>query len=188
MKIDRLDAHDRLTYFLNQEFQMGDCAQDLIDQKPFGEHPFYIFCHSRTHDNGIDKRYIWSPWIWKPRPQTNTLLMKAYPGSDILKIMWILPVRELWPSYEKEKLFENPLIKSYLDLFDQNKEMLCEPEPDDPTAERAQEIAFEYQPLLFKRESLPEHLKSYWDKAKREKEMKERENGRNRDPRRDSIA
>lgn len=169
MKLNRLETHDRLHYFLNQQFQMGDCAQSLIDQQPFGEHPFYILCHPRTHDDGINKRYIWSPWIWKSRAQTNAMLLKAYPNSDIVKIMWILPPREMWNSFKTGTIFESSLILNSIYAFEKDKSSLEQPEPDDPPIEQAQMIVFEYQPQLFKRESLPEEMKPIWDRKMAER-------------------
>jgi len=172
MKIDPLDAHDRLEYFTQQGMQVPECAQDLINQKPFGDHPFYIFCHPRTDEDGVSKRYIWSPWIWKPRAQTNSALYKAYPGSDIVKIMWIIPPREMWKVYEAGNLFENEIIVNSTYLYDYNIPKLEAPEPDDPTPERAQQIAFEYQPQLFKRETLPKELQAVWDRKMNENKRK----------------
>lgn len=169
MKLNRLETHDRLQYFINQQFQMGDCAQDLVNQRPFGNHPFYILCHPRTHDDGVNKRYIWSPWIWKSRAQTNAMLLKAYPDSDMIKIMWILPPREMWDSFKNGTMFENELIIHSINAFESDRQSLEDPEPDDPTPERAQMIAFDHQPQLFKRESLPEYLKSVWDRKMNER-------------------
>lgn len=169
MKLNRLETHDRLEFFLNREYNFEKNVQDQIAQKPFGEHPFYIFCHPRTHEDGSSKRYIWSPWIWKPRAQTNSLLIKAYPGTDMLKLCWILPVREMWNTYNKGTLFENNFINECILQFQKDKSVLEQPEEDDPSAERAQMIAFDYQPQLFKRESLPEHLKPIWDRKMAER-------------------
>lgn len=163
MKLDVHETHDRLKYLVDQDFDIASCAQNLIDQRPFGAHPFYIFCHARTHEDGSSKRYIWSPWICKPRAQTNTILLKAYPNTDIVKWMWILPVREMWATYRKGTMFENEFIVWCTETFDLDKTILEAPEDDDPTTERMQEIVFEYHPQLFKRESLPEHLKGKWD-------------------------
>ena len=177
MKINPLDAHDRLLHFKkSQGRNISECCQDLIDQKPFGDHPFYAFCHPRTEDDGVNKRFIWSPWIWKPRPQTNSHLYKLYPGTDKVKIIWILPERELWAQFQKGKLTEDNIICNSVYIFDTNKESLCIPEDDDPSPERAQEIAFEYQPQLFKRETLPPDKQIIWDKKMAEREANRSKN------------
>lgn len=169
------ETHDRFEYFTTKEFAISECAQDLIEQRPFGNHPFYIFCHPRTDDDGYKKRFIHSPWIWKPRAQTNTLLVKAYPGTDLVKWIWILPERHLWKNYAKGMLFENEFVTQCTKTFNENKHLLQQPEPDDPSPAQAQEIAFEYQPQLFKRETLPENKKLIWDRKmaerKRQKEL-----------------
>ncbi len=56
MKINRLDAHDRYEHLTKQSFDIGECCQDLIDKRPFGDHDFYIFAHARTDDDGFTKR------------------------------------------------------------------------------------------------------------------------------------
>ena len=170
IKIDQLDAHDRLLQFQRQDSQIPECMADLIRKEPFGKHPFYVFCHPRTDDDGVTKRYIYSPWIWKPRAQTNSALYKVYPGTDIVKILWVLPPREMWDVYRKGKFFENPIVAYSVNLFETNKEELEKPEDDDPSPEKAQEIAFEYQPQLFKRDSLPKDKQAIWDRSMAERE------------------
>ena len=98
MKIDRLETHDRFTYFTKQGLDISACCQNLIDQRPYGDHPFYIFAHARSlgMDEKIklymtgnyktlgevpDKTIIWQPRLTKPEAQTNSMLFKAYPGS-----------------------------------------------------------------------------------------------------------
>src|SRR5437899_1821301 len=139
MKIDPLDAHDRLLSFTKQDFQIPDCMADVIKREPFGKHAFYVFCHPRTDDDGVKKRYIYSPWIWKPRAQTNSALYKVYPGTDIIKVMWIIPPREMWNVYQFGNLFENSLIAQCCWDFDNDREILEKPESDDPSPEVAQE-------------------------------------------------
>lgn len=131
MKLNKLDAHDRLEHFTSQNFSIGECCQNLIDQKPFGDHPFYIFAHSRTDDDGVTKRLIWQPRLTKPKAQTNSMLFKAYPSQDIVKVMWILPVRELWGQFEKGKMTENELIMKCVDKFLNAREELEAREDDD---------------------------------------------------------
>ena len=63
MKITRSDAHDRYSYYKNQDFDIAMCCQNLIDQRPFGDHAFYIFAHARTL--GLTKRL--SSILWQIR-------------------------------------------------------------------------------------------------------------------------
>src|SRR5271167_229156 len=96
MKINRLETHDRFQHFTSKEFDIGVCIQNLINQRPFGEHAFYIFAHPRTDDDGVTKHMIFQPRLTRPVPQTNSMCFKAYPGTDLAKIIWIIPPRETW--------------------------------------------------------------------------------------------
>lgn len=140
MKIDRLDAHDRLKHFTKQDFDIGTCCQDLIDKRPFGDHPFYIFAHTRTEDDGVTKRLIWQPRLTKPRAQSNSMLFKAYPGTDIIKIIWMLPAPELWGQYDKGLLTENKLVSESIHDFRYNRNKLEEKEDDDMSDEMIDQV------------------------------------------------
>ena len=187
MLINRLETHDRFEHFSSQSFDLNECCKDLIEQKPFGDHPFYIFCHPRTDDDGLRQRYIWQPRITKPRAQTNSMLVKAYPGKDTLKVIWTIPPREMWDQYSKGKLCENKHIFDSVFAFINNREALEAPDVDDPNAKESQRILFEYQPQLFRRETLPDDMKSVWDikmkmrdneKRRREEDRSNSTNGR----------
>ena len=140
MKINPLDAHDRYKHFTKQSFYISECCQDLINQRPFGDHPFYIFAHARTDDDGSTKRLIWQPRLTKPKAQTNSMLFKAYPGTDIIKLIWMIPARELWDQYTKGKMMENKTVSESIDLFQNNRKKLEEKEPDDMTDEQVDAI------------------------------------------------
>jgi hypothetical protein len=148
MKINRLDAHDRLQHFTKQQFDIGECCQDLIDKRPFGDHPFYIFAHTRTL--GMDeklklfssgqystleeipeKTIIWQPRLTKPSAQPNSMLFKAYPGTDTVKVIWMIPTPELWDQFTKGKMTENKTVCESIEAFKSNKAKLEEKEPDD---------------------------------------------------------
>src|SRR5882724_9710795 len=101
MKINRLETHDRFLDFTKKQFDISACCQNLIDQRPFGMHPFYIFAHTRTDDDGVKKRLIWQPRLSKPQAQTNSMLFKAYPGTDLIKVLWMIPERALWGNFKK---------------------------------------------------------------------------------------
>lgn len=133
MKINPLETHDRLLDFSKQALDIGECCQDLINKRPFGEHPFYIFAHCRTDDNGWQKRLIWQPRLTKPTPQTNSMLFKAYPGSDVVKVIWMIPAKELWGQYEKGLLTEHQTVRESIFMFRNRREELAHPEKDDPS-------------------------------------------------------
>lgn len=160
MKISILDAHDRFSFLVKQDFSIGKCCQDLINQRPFGEHAFYIFCHSRAIEMDerialfnedlrmslIDltykrkyhrledvptHRFIWQPRLTKPSAQSNSMLFKVYPGSDNIKVIWMIPARELWGQYKKGNLTQNESIYESIYDFEHNRSKLESKEPDD---------------------------------------------------------
>jgi hypothetical protein len=133
MKIDVLDAHDRYQHFTNQQFDIGECCQDLINKRPFGSHPFYIFAHARTDEDGVTKRLIWQPRLTKPQAQTNSMLFKAYPGTDIIKVIWMIPSRELWGQYQKGFVNENKTVTESIHDFQFDRAKLEAKEEDDLT-------------------------------------------------------
>ena len=133
MKINPLDAHDRYEYVTKQSFDIAECCQDLINKRPFGDHPFYIFAHTRTEDDGANKRLIWQPRLTKPKAQTNSMLFKAYPGTDMIKVIWMIPARELWGQYSKGKMTQNKTVSDSIHDFQFNRNKLEEREDDDMT-------------------------------------------------------
>jgi hypothetical protein len=131
MKINRLETHDRFQHFIKQDFNIAECCQDLINQRPFGEHPFYIFVHARTHDDGVTKRLLWQPRLTKPKSQSNSMLFKAYPGTDIIKVIWMIPSVELWEQYKKENVTGNETVSQSIYDYVNNREKLDQREEDD---------------------------------------------------------
>lgn len=140
MKINRLDAHDRFEHFRKQSFSIAECCQDLINQKPFFDHPFYIFAHPRTDDDGVTQRLIWQPRLTKPKAQTNSMLFKAYPGKDLISVIWIIPPRELWGQYEKGKLTESSIVSESIHDFMNNREKMEQKEADDLSEEQIRAV------------------------------------------------
>jgi hypothetical protein len=140
MKLNVLDAHDRLKHLKKQDFSIGECCQDLINQRPFGEYPFYIFAHARTDDDGVSKRLIWQPRLTKPEAQSNSMLFKAYPGSEEIKVIWILPAEELWAQYEKGLVTENETVVESIYNFRYHKKKMEAREPDDLEDYRVKDI------------------------------------------------
>ncbi len=131
MKIDRLDAHDRLQEFKKQSLDISECCLDLVNKRPFGDTPFYIFAHARTEDDGVSKRIIWQPRLTRPKPQTNSMLFKGYPGSDLIKMCWMIPAREMWDQYKKGNLTEHSFVCWSIDKFENERALLEQPEDDD---------------------------------------------------------
>jgi len=131
MKINKLDAHDRLKHFTGQSFSISECCQNLINQRPFGDHAFYIFAHTRTDEDGVTKRIIWQPRLTKPKAQTNSMLFKGYPGTDKVKVIWMIPAREMWKQYECGLMLENATVVQSIHAFENNRAKLEAAEEDD---------------------------------------------------------
>lgn len=142
MKLNRLETHDRFEHFTKQDFDIGACCDEVIKNRPqeFGNHPFYIFAHPRTDDDGVTQRLIWQPRLTKPQAQTNSMLFKAYPPGDTLKVIWIIPKRELWSNYGKGQLCENKTVSDSIYNFQNNRQKLEMKESDDLSEERVQAI------------------------------------------------
>lgn len=131
MKINKLDAHDRLKQFHKQHMDISECCADLLRQRPFGNHPFYMFVHARTDDDGVTKRLIWQPRLTKPKAQTNSMLFKGYPQTDIIKIIWMIPERQLWDQYKKGNLTEHQVVIDSINDFENHRRKLEMKEDDD---------------------------------------------------------
>ena len=131
MKLNKLETHDRLQHFTKQDFSIAECCQDLINQRPFGDHPFYIFAHARTDDDGVTKRMIWQPKLTKPKAQSNSMLFKAYPGTDNIKIIWMIPAEELWGQYQKGLMTESQIVTESIYNFQNHINKLEAKETDD---------------------------------------------------------
>lgn len=153
---DRLLKFKQQSDFISQGCQ--DCINNR--PKSFENHPFYIFAHSRSiemderisilqHDfwmGAVDPKYvrkyqsleevptarlIWTPRLTKPTPQSNSMLFKAYPPGDNIKIIWMLPARELWDQYEKGNLLEHQIVKESIHMFKTDFDKMSAKEDDD---------------------------------------------------------
>jgi len=160
MKVDRLETHDRWQHFLKQDFDIGANCQRMIDQRPFGPYPFYIFVHKRTigEDERVSifneefwkqisnpsytskyksledvpsHRLIWQPRLTKPKAQPNSMLFKGYPGTNNVKIIWMLPDESTWEAYEKGKLTENKTVVESIVAYKTKRASLEAREEDD---------------------------------------------------------
>ncbi len=131
MKLDRLETHDRFKQFIRSDFSIGECGQDLVNQRPFGNVPFYLFVHARTDDDGVTKRLIWQPRLTRPKAQTNSMLFKVYPGSDKVKVIWKLPAREMWKQFQKGNITEDQIVIESINAFEHDRKRMEAPEEDD---------------------------------------------------------
>lgn len=161
MKINPLDAHDRLLHFKKQSDDISTAAEECIKNRPpeFLDYPFYVFAHKRQlgldtriqwynkdFENsilyGTPRKYerledvetdqiIWQPRLTKPKAQSNSMLFRVDPKTDTVEIVWIIPQEELWDTYDKGKMTENPMIFEFIELFKKNRKFLERPFEDD---------------------------------------------------------
>lgn len=138
MKINRLETHDRLEHLIkDQSDNVFEGAEICLKSNALSlsiqeKCPYvYIFAHTRTSDDGLKKRLLWQPRISKPKAQTNSYLFRAKSNSDLIEVVWIIPERHLWEQYEKGKVTENDLVCYSVDLFQNNRNELEKPHPED---------------------------------------------------------
>ena len=147
MKINRLETHDRLKHFVqDQSANIFKGAEDCLKRNPDSlaiqeKSPYvYLFAHPRTDEDGVTKRMIWQPRLSIPAVQTNSYLFRALSHSDIIEVVWILPPREMWSQYEKGKVTESEEVMWSIHQFQNKREELEKPHPDDMPEERARLI------------------------------------------------
>jgi hypothetical protein len=159
MKIDKLETHDRLLQYNKQGDYISEGCEDCIRNRPkeFGDRPFYIFAHCRTHDNGYTKRLVWAPRLTRPKAQTNSMLFKYYPKEDVVKIIWMIPDRALWMQYNKGFMTENKIIFDSIFDFQHDRKKLEEKDADDVSDEVA-DMIFREISINKKQEKMMESL------------------------------
>jgi hypothetical protein len=143
MKLNRLETHDRLEHFKKDQgvniFKGAeDCLKRNKDAISMQEYfPYiYIFAHPRTADDGVTKRMLWQPRLSKPKAQDNSYLFRSISGTDIVEVIWMIPPREMWPQYEKGKMFESEDVMVSIKNFVNNKEDLEKPHDEDWSEEK----------------------------------------------------
>lgn len=147
MKLNRLEAHDRLLFLKKDQSEVvqrgaSDCllknqlSLALQDKSPY----IYIFGHARTADNGVDKRLLWQPRLLKPEAQTNSYLFRAESKTDLLEVCWIIPPREMWGQYKKGNVTESSDVEWSVNNFLHNRKALEQPHPHDLSEDVAKNI------------------------------------------------
>lgn len=59
------------------------------------------------------------------------MLFKGKPGTDEVKVIWIIPARELWEQFERGKMTENETVCESIHLFKTDRMALEVREEDD---------------------------------------------------------
>lgn len=151
MKIDRLETHDRLEHFIeNQWITISKGAEDCLKRNPDSlalqeKSPYiYIFAHPRTCEDGANKRLLWQPRITKPKAQTNSFLFRAMSNSDVLMVCWLIPPKELWNQYKKGNVCESNIVLWSINQFQYNREELEKPDPQDLSDEVTRNIWLDF--------------------------------------------
>jgi hypothetical protein len=150
MKIDRLETHDRLLHFkqdqaINIFHGVDDCMKKnplslaLQDRSPY----IYIFAHPRTADDGVTKRMLFQPRLTRPRVETNSYLFRAASKSDIIEVCWLIPPMETWSQYQKGKVTESEEVRWSIHQYVTKKQELETAHPEDLSDERARSIYME---------------------------------------------
>jgi hypothetical protein len=131
MKINPLDAHDRLAHLKQDQSDIiaqgaSDCllknslSLALQEKSDY----IYIFAHPRTDEDGVTKRMLWQPRLSKPKAQTNSYLFRAQSKTDTMEIIWLLPPREMWKQYTKGMVTEDDLTLYSINMFKDKREDL----------------------------------------------------------------
>jgi hypothetical protein len=143
MKINRLEAHDRLLHLKkDQSVNIFRGAEDCLKRNPnavsMQEYfPYiYIFAHPRTADDGVTKRLLWQPRLLKPKAQENSYLFRALSKTDVLQVIWVLPPKEMWAQYKKGNVTESEAVLVSINNFLFCRKELEKPHPDDYPEEK----------------------------------------------------
>lgn len=147
MKIERLEAHDRLIHLQNdQALNVAQGAEDCLKKNPLSlslqrySSYVYLFAHPRTADDGVNKKMIWQPRLTKPKAQTNSYLFRAKSNTDQIEVCWLLPPREIWPQYKKGNVTENELVLWSIAQFEFHRKDLEKPAADDMKDDQTKNI------------------------------------------------
>jgi len=147
MKINRLEAHDRLLHLKQeQSLNISQGCEDCLKKNPLSlalqeRSPYiYIFAHPRTADDGVNKRMLWQPRLMKPEAQTNSYLFRVHSKTDNIEICWLIPPKDMWSQYKKGNVTEHEIVNWSVDQFVNNKKGLEQPEKDDLPENLCQDI------------------------------------------------
>ena len=151
MKLNRLEAHDRLQHFVNDQWKtIAQGAEDCLFKNPDSlalqeKCPYiYIFAHPRTHEDGVTKRMLWQPRVTRPKAQTNSYLFRASSKSDVLIVCWLIPPKEMWSQYKMGNVCESSIVLWSINQFQYNREELEKPDAQDLPDERARQIWLDF--------------------------------------------
>lgn len=147
MKVNRLEAHDRLVHLKkDQESNVYQGAEDCLKTNSLSlaiqeKSPYvYIYAHARTADDGVTKKLYWQPRLSIPNCETNSYLFRAKSKSDIVDVIWMIPERHNWNNYGPGMVHEDEMIQYFIEVFQKNRHKLMEPHPDDLPDDKTKKI------------------------------------------------
>ncbi len=150
MKVNILEAHDRLLHFKkDQENIINQGIEDCLKKNPDSlfyqsRSPYvYIFGHPRTDEDGVTKRMLWQPRLQKPEAQTNSYLVRAFSNTDMVEPIWFIPPAEQWSQYKAGNVTEDEFVNYSIQMFKSNRNKLEAKDPDDLSEERSRQIVME---------------------------------------------
>lgn len=156
MKINRLEAHDRLKHFKKDQeaniFQGAeDCLKKNEDSIFYQERsPYvYIFAHPRTADDGVTKRMLWQPRLLKPKCESNSYLFRAVSHTDNIEVIWMIPAMEMWSQYKTGNVTEHEIVNWSIDQYLTNKKFMEKRDVEDLPEEKCKQLLKEL--IEFKR-------------------------------------
>lgn len=148
-KLDKLETHDRLLQYQKQADTIGIEVQKCIDNVPDDiKYPFYVWGHARqvaiderfglfmtgefpSFEEVPSERILWIPRCEKPDCTPNSYLFRAFKGSDIVEIVWILPKLELWEQFAPGKMTHNQDVWTSILNFKYHRKELEYPQDGD---------------------------------------------------------
>ncbi len=147
MKINRLEAHDRLIHLhKDQADSLSQGALDCMQKNTLSlalqkRAPYiYVFAHPRTEIDGVTKKMFWQPRLSKPKPETNSYLWRVESYTTNFELCWMLPPREMWDSYKEGNVTESELVNWSIDQFLHNRVKMAEAFPEDYSENRIRSI------------------------------------------------
>ena len=137
MKVDRLETHDRLEHFQNDQLdninkgimdtKRNELYQAIQDRCPY----IYVHVHARTAEDGVTKKVLWHPRISRPESSDNAMLFRCKAYSDEVEICWMIPDKAMWDQYKKGNITEHSEVLRSIDEYKNNKEKLDKPHLED---------------------------------------------------------
>ena len=147
MKIQRLEAHDRLLHLKkDQAYNVWKGAEDCLKRNDLSlalqeKSPYiYLFAHPRTAEDGVTKIMYWQPRLSKPSPQPNSYLFRAKSKTDEITVCWLLPPREQWDQFIKGNVLQDDLTNWSIKQFRYNHGELARDDAEDMPEQRARAI------------------------------------------------